>query len=121
MTDLLPNKASIKIGKIEVRLILRILREVSDRHFKRHRRIWTVYEQLNHTHSEVSELYEALRSTWKEDSGRESIVKHLVEEIWDIVFSALTNAHVLGITDHELLEGLDGTLEKIAGRVELKL
>ena len=74
---------------------------------------WSINEQINHTHSEVSELYESLRSTRLGDHSHE----HVLEEICDVIYSALTNAHILNYTDEEILEGLVKTLRKIQKRV----
>jgi NTP pyrophosphatase (non-canonical NTP hydrolase) len=102
------------VGDLTIREVLETLRKVTLKHFEKSGRKWTVYEQLNHTHSEVSELYETLRG-----KHRDPNVENIVEEIWDIVFSALTNSHVLDISDERLLDGLGRTFEKIKGRVSL--
>jgi len=98
-------------GDCTVKELLAELRRVTETHFKKSGK-WTVWEQIGHTHSEVSELWERLRQNT-------TPVFQLIE-IWDIVFSAITNAHVLEYTDDQLFGGLALTLDKIRERVGLE-
>ena len=94
------------------------LRRVSNAHFIKYemrtgRKTWSIYEQILHTQSEVSELYEALRPV----SYDRNVLNHIIVEIWDIVFSAITNAHVIGLSDDFIFEGMLRTLRKIERRM----
>lgn len=64
--------------------------------------------QICHTYSEVTELYEAVM-------GEKGQVAHL-NEVWDIIFSAITCAQVLGYTDKEILNGMEKCYEKILAK-----
>ena len=106
--------------------ILMRLRRVSDISFEDYKKknnkqhIWSVYEQLNHTHSEVSEAYDVLRrpeNYLTADYTEEDMKIKFCEELWDVVFSALTNAHVGGVSDYDLKRSFFSTLEKIEKRV----
>lgn len=88
---------------------LKELRKNSDFYFKKFGK-WDLNTQLLHTHSEVSELYEGLRK----GRGHENFL----EEIWDIVFSALTNAHVVGFSDKQILEAMNKCLDKVQIRIQ---
>ena len=70
---------------------------------------WTIFEQICHAHSEVSEVYQALRKF----EGR----PRYLEEICDSVYASLTMAHVAGFSESELIGGIQHTLEKIERRV----
>jgi len=94
----------------DIRSLLFQARKVSEAHFKRHGSKWTLWEQLNHVHSEVSELYEGLRRN-KGDGN-------VLEEIWDVFFSVITVGHLMEFTDEELLQGMVTTLRKIQERVK---
>jgi len=104
------NRTKIGSEWDDVRSLLFQLRKVSEAHFKRCGG-WSIHDQICHTHSEVSELYELIRK--RHLPTREE----MLEEIWDVVFSAITNAHVLGFSDEELLQGMISTLRKIQSRV----
>jgi len=99
------------VGDCTVEEFLAELRRVSEAHFKRSGR-WTVWEQIGHTHSEVSELWERLT--------QDTTPVFRLIEIWDIVFSAITNAHLLDYTDEQILGGLALTLNKIKHREGLE-
>ena len=71
--------------------------------------LWTPQAQINHTFTEVAELNQALRHR----EPREKIA----EEIWDIVFSAITMAHVLGISDQELIYAFNRVTTKLEERM----
>lgn len=109
---------------MEIEELLKRLRSVSEAHFHSWRvkrgydlsklnPRWSVYEQLNHCHSEVAELYQALR---RPNEAKEPPQ----DEIWDIVLSALTIAHVMGFNDEILQASLERVLSKIEGRVGIK-
>jgi len=93
-------------------------RQVTQAHFDiRGGRRWSIYEQLLHNHTEIDEAYEVIRRC-DIDSCRDALIRaHLLEEICDIVYSALTSAHILDFTDDEILDSLLGTLRKIQSRV----
>lgn len=78
--------------------------------FQRQMGFWTVKEQINEVFTEVGELNQALRHN-------ESRYK-VIEEIWDIVLSALTTAQILMITPTELMQGLREVETKISNRIE---
>jgi len=98
------------IGEWTVKKLLEELRKVSNSDFHKSGK-WTIWEQIGHTHSEVSELFQAVT----QDDPPFSVLM----EIWDIAFSAITNAHVLGYKDSQLIGGLEMTMDKIKHRAGL--
>jgi len=100
-----------EIEKWTVKELLESLRQVSNAHVaKAGIRLdqWSIWEQIVHTHSEVSELYKAVKV--------DATPVFVLEEIFDIVFSAIANGHVLGYTDQQLFAGLEMTLQKVRRR-----
>ena len=89
---------------------------------------WTIDEQLNHVHSEVSELYQSRRKCPNckmpplSGDGAHCIHcnfnlrEHRIDEICDIIFSSLTLGHLLQFRDDELLAGIEKCLLKIERR-----
>ena len=72
-----------------------------------------------HAHSEVSELYELLRAWNKSELQKlseEQKRRMALNEICDIIYSAITCTHILKFSDDEILDGLLRTLEKIQKR-----
>jgi len=108
-----------KIGDMTVRELLKELRKVSEARIARHGRRWNIYEQICHNHSEVSELYRALRHAGKDVLTFHITLEVLAGEIWDIVFSAITNGHILKLSDDDLLLEAGHTLRKIKRRAGL--
>ena len=109
-----PIKRSFFVGEIRewtVKDLLLALRQVSNAHVKNVGTTldkWSIWEQIAHTHSEVSELY---------DKVKQGATPYFVmEEIFDIVFSGIVNGHVLGYSDEQLIVGLETTLDKIRRR-----
>lgn len=64
----------------------------------------TLTDQLCHVHSEVTEAYEA--------ETREKFI----DELWDIIFSAIAAGFTSDIPDDEIGAGMYRTLQKIQGR-----
>lgn len=65
-------------------------------------------DQIAHAHSEVSEVYQAI----KHNEGRARVL----EEICDSILSTLTIAYVGGFTDKEIMDRMEFTLQKIESR-----
>lgn len=84
-------------------------RAVTEAHIKKHGSIWSLNDQIAHAHSEVAEVYQAVRH------GESS--ERVLEEICDSIYSALTMAHIAGFTDSEVMDELETVLRKIEGRV----
>jgi len=80
--------------------------------------LWTPQAQINHTFSEVAELNEGLSKGKPPDNYKGTLREYVAEEIWDIVFSAITNAHVLGISDQELIYAFNRVTKKVEERME---
>jgi NTP pyrophosphatase (non-canonical NTP hydrolase) len=72
---------------------------------------WTMADQIAHAHSEVSEVFQAIRH----GENRERIK----EEIADSVYSAITMFHIYGCTDEEIEETLGSVMWKIAKRADV--
>ena len=89
---------------------LKLCREVTEAHWKKADRRWTIHEQICHTHSEVTEVYDAIRS------GNDLSVKY---EIADVIYAAITLAHVADLTDKEILYALQVVLKKIQRRTDI--
>ena len=83
-------------------------RMVTAAHIRNRGSPWGMDSQIAHAHSEVSEVYQAIRH----GETRERIL----EEICDSIYSALTMAHIGGFTDAEVMGALETTLQKIEGR-----
>jgi len=88
------------------------LRKVSKAHMKRHKGKWSIEDQLCHTHSEVSEVYRA----YQKGTAFFVLKQAIIDEIFDVCFSAITCAHLLKFDDSDLLLGLHHTLNKIKRR-----
>ena len=73
---------------------------------------WEMSDQIAHAHSEVSEVYQAIRHG--ETNTR------VLEEICDSMLSALTMAHVAGFTDAEIMCAMEETTQKIERRAGLR-
>lgn len=77
--------------------------------------------QICHIHSEASELYKALTRPPREIAqDAKAWQVFIVNEIWDIIHSAITAAHLLQISDFDLLMGLEANLRKIKERAGVK-
>lgn len=111
----------------DVQSLLIELRWVHNKHIKRFKErtgkdSWSVWEQLLHVQSEVSEVYTALRKgpppetiiTPENNPWRD----HLIDEVWDICFSAIAVAQILEFSDDEIQIGMAKCLEKIQDRVK---
>jgi NTP pyrophosphatase (non-canonical NTP hydrolase) len=70
---------------------------------------WSYNDQIAHTHSEVSEVFQAV----KHGEGRQ----RELEEITDAVLAALTMAHVWRFSNRELMQQFERTLDKLRGRI----
>ena len=90
---------------------LRRLRLVSEEHFRRHGGKWSTGEQIAHTHSEVSELYDAIKKKGPDD---------IAGECWDVFFSAVTNLHIIGMNDVDIAAAGVKTLRKIEERMGIE-
>ena len=73
---------------------------------------WPLDTQIAHAHSEVSEVYQAIRH----NEGRFK----MLEEICDAVLASLTMAHVAGFHDDEIVNAMEYTLQKIERRAGLR-
>ena len=73
--------------------------------------IWPVSEQLAHVHSEVSEVYQAMRH----GEGRHRIR----EEMTDVVYAGITLFHIAGFTDAEIMQSLAEVMWKISKRADV--
>jgi len=92
-----------------IEVFLKFARSATEE-FQRQAGMWSSAAQMNHTSSEVRELKEALR--------KGEPTERIAEEIWDIVFSALTNAHVLEISDEELISAFNHVVNKLRERMK---
>jgi len=84
-------------------------------HFQEQMGKWSLKEQINEVFTEVAELNQLIRH------GKLEISKDdFIEELWDIIFSALTLAHVtpIEISDEDLLRGLLRVQLKLEERVK---
>jgi len=91
--------------------------------------VWDINAQLNHIHSEVSEVYELIRGKhhgkpiefppeMKTEEEKMDYIKHLmILELWDVVFSAVAGMEMLEELDLALLQKMEITLRKIEHRV----
>ena len=70
---------------------------------------WDISSQIAHVHSEISEIYQAL----KHEDGRE----HILEELADGFLSLFTLANMLEVNGEELVEAIDKKLSVILERV----
>lgn len=84
--------------------------------FQKQTHQWTLSEQINETFTEVAELNQFIRHN--RDRPLKEVKKELIEEIWDIVFSAITTSHILGIQREEMREGFDKVISKLRKRIE---
>ncbi len=72
--------------------------------------IWPTGEEIAHIHSEVSEIYEAL----KHNESKERVL----EEMADVIFTDLALAHLLNYSDSDIIHALFSKLQVIEKRVE---
>ena len=66
---------------------------------------WSLDTQIAHAHSEVSEVYQAVRH----NEGREK----MLEEMCDAVLALITMMHVAGFTDLQIMDEMELTLQKV--------
>ena len=96
-------------------------RQVSLAHFAmRGGHLWSIGNQLLHVHSEVTEFYELLRAWNKSELQKlseEQKRRMALNEICDIIYSAITCTHIMKFSDDEILDGLLRTLKRIQKRV----
>ena len=83
-------------------------RAVTEAHVKKQGSTWSLNDQIAHAHSEVAEVYQAVRHGESPE--------RVLEEICDSIYSALTMAHIAGFTDSEVMDELETVLRKIEGR-----
>lgn len=81
---------------------------------KSNNKIWSIEDQILHTHSELSEVYKEIR---------DGNVHTLVHEIIDVIFSAFTLLNIAGLKyfpdDKEYKEKIiSEVVEKITKRLE---
>ena len=72
---------------------------------------WTMADQIAHAHSEVSEVFQAIRHGESKERVK--------EEIADSVYSALTMFHIYGCSDEEIKQTLWRVLWKISKRADV--
>jgi len=100
---------------LEVKELLKFARKATAEFIRQKGNAWSLTDQICHTHSEVSELYQILRHRgWPECKDE------WIEEIWDIALSGIANAHIMGISDEELLDALQRVLNKVKERMKNK-
>jgi NTP pyrophosphatase (non-canonical NTP hydrolase) len=80
--------------------------------FEREKGSWSMDSQIAHCHSEVSEVYQAIRHN--EERAR------IGEEICDSILSAFTMAHIAGFSDGELGALMELTLQKVEKRAGIR-
>lgn len=73
---------------------------------------WAMDTQIAHAHSEIAEVYQAVRRNEGET--------RVLEEICDSILASLTMAHVAGFTDDEIVASMEYTLQKIERRAGLR-
>ena len=76
--------------------------------YKRQLGAWSIQEQIAHVHSEVSEVYQAIKHGESRD--------RVLEEICDSILSSITMANIAEFSDYELITGLIKTLRKVQKR-----
>lgn len=99
---------------IELKELLKRARNVTNKHIIRNGGIWPIGDQISLVHSEASEVFDVHRRPEKYDDPE----KDFILETCDIIFSALTLAHIQGYPDEEIMRSLEETLKKIEERVE---
>jgi NTP pyrophosphatase (non-canonical NTP hydrolase) len=107
------NEADTVVPDITVEYWLSRCRAVTEGHMQKHGSAWSMDSQIAHAHSEVAEVYQAIRHG--ESSTR------VLEEICDSIYSALTMAHIAGFTDAEIMTEMEEVLRKIERRAGVKL
>lgn len=111
-----PSAKSLAISNPDISLkdLLVFFRSVT-REFQRQTHKWTLSEQINETFTEIAELNQILRHRDALEAKEEWI-----EELWDVVISTIVCSHCypIEITDEDLLQGLDRTLDKLKARMK---
>ena len=105
------NESDTVVPEISVEYWLYRCRKVTEGHIEREG-IWGLNDQIAHSNSEVSEVYQAKRHN--EGNAR------ILEEICDSVLSSITMAHVTGFTDSQVMQAMEETLQKIERRAGLR-
>jgi NTP pyrophosphatase (non-canonical NTP hydrolase) len=105
------SDAELRVENILFSYFLQRGRKVTDAWFAKKGR-WDMDSQIAHAHSEVSEVYRAIRK----NEGRYKVL----EEICDSILSALTMAHVGEYSDEEIMLAMEFTLQKIEQRAGIK-
>ena len=105
------SESDTVVSEISVEYWLYRCRKVTEGHIEREG-IWGLNDQIAHSHSEVSEVYQAVRHG---ESG-----ERILEEICDSIYAAVTMAHIAGFSDKALMDEMETVLRKIEGRVGIK-
>lgn len=105
---------------------------VSDYKSEHHGEMWDINAQLNHIHSEASEVYELTRGKehgepikFPEDCDtKEKKIAYLkykmTLELWDVCYTAIAGMEMLTESDLNLVVTMEETLIKIEERVGIK-
>ena len=107
------NKSGFK-KMIKLEDILKRARDVTNKHIIRNKGVWGVGDQTSLVHSEVSEVFDVHRRPDKYENPEDSFIL----ETCDIIFAALTLAHIRGYPDDAIVKALEKTLIKIEDRVK---
>lgn len=90
--------------------------------YREHNQTWNQFEQNAHVHAEVSEVWEVLRNKNKKfgDTFSNEWENQLLDEISDVIISAMTHALDLHIPSFKIEQSLERTLRKIENRTIYK-
>ena len=105
------SESDTVVSEISVEYWLYRCRKVTDGHITKSGE-WSLNDQIAHAHSEVSEVYQAIRHG--------ETTTRVLEEICDSIYASLTMAHTAGFTDAEIMCAMEETLQKIENRVGIK-
>jgi len=95
---------------------LKFAREATQE-FMRQMGPWNVERQVLHNLSEIMEFEISTRQRIADESWADWRIRS-AEEIWDIIFSALTNAHIIGISDEHMVYAFNRVVRKIQDRMK---
>ena len=78
-------------------------------------KIWSVQNQILHTHSELSEVYEEIRD--------DVDLNRLVHEIIDVIFSAFTLSNIVGLTyfEDDFKEFKENIISEVVEKITTRL
>jgi len=122
------------MGVLELLNRLRDVHEIHTSNYKADHKgqMWDINAQLNHIHSEVSEVYELTRGKehgkpieYPKDCDtqekRIAYIKYkMTLELWDVCFTAIAGMEMLTPYDLNIIVNMEETLIKIEERVGIK-